>query len=38
LYVFCGYFSGDDAISAAPAEMGEPVKKKKKKSKMHVDQ
>lgn len=35
---FLGYFSGDDTISIAPEEMGEPVKKKKKKSKIHGDE
>jgi nucleolar protein 56 len=30
--------NGDDTISTAPEEMGEPVKKKKKKSKIHSDQ
>lgn len=33
-----GYFSGDDAVNTAPEEIGEPVKKKKKKSKVHSDQ
>jgi hypothetical protein len=33
-----GYFSGDDATSAALEETGESVKKKKKKSKLHSDQ
>jgi hypothetical protein len=33
-----GYFSGGDTVSPAQEEMGEPVKKKKKKSKLHSDQ
>ena len=35
---FLGYFSGDYTISTAPEEMGEPAKKKKKKSKIQSDQ